>query len=353
MTQIVFARIGWMRWYRGPQADDEKPIGGGSYNKTELGHEAFNFLPLSGVMLGYFQPRLLPKKLRRKHPSTVALERIRAGLTGDDLGGVLVVFVATNPNLGEQRIVGWFRDATVYRFAQPSRAKARNQFSYFLKTKAENAVLIPEARRDFTIPSGKGAFGQANVCYALDDNGQAKKESWIANAVKYIDAYKLEDAAQEPESEADPEIEQMLGVTLERGAGFQSNPRIRRAIEEYAMDWAKKSLDKLGYKPKDKHKTNSYDFLCEVSGAELFVEVKGTQDNGDSISLTPKEVEHAQAHKNSALLIVHSVKVEGKRKPRVSGGEEIFRNPWDISTGTLKPRGFVFTLGKTEGKPSS
>jgi hypothetical protein len=35
-----------MKKYRGPQADDEKPIGGGSYNKQELGHEAFNFLPL-------------------------------------------------------------------------------------------------------------------------------------------------------------------------------------------------------------------------------------------------------------------------------------------------------------------
>jgi len=43
MALVLFACIGWMRWYKGPQADDEKPIGGGKYNRYSLGHEAFNF----------------------------------------------------------------------------------------------------------------------------------------------------------------------------------------------------------------------------------------------------------------------------------------------------------------------
>ena len=345
MPAVVFARIGWMRWYRGPQADDQKPIGGGSYNREELGHEAFNFLSLNGDMLGYFQPRL-----RTGHPSTIALERIQAGFTGDVLNGVIAVFVATNPKLGGQRIVGWFRDATVYRYEQLSNAKERNGFSYFLKAPAKNAVLIPEARRTFDIPGGKGAFGQANVCYALDTDGQPKNVQWIDDALDYIDSYALENIAQEPESEADPEVEQMLSTAIEHRAGFQSNPRIRRAIEDYAMRRAKEHLDKLGYKPKDKHRTESYDFLCDVAGAELYVEVKGTQDDGNAVSLTPKEVEHAQKYKNSALFIVHSVKVSGKRKPVVSRGVEFFLHPWDISAGTLKPRGFVFTLGKSRRK---
>jgi hypothetical protein len=59
-------------------------------------------------------------------------------------------------------------------------------------------------------------------------------------------------------------------------------------------------------------------------------------------------VEHAQKYPNSALFIVHSVKVEGKRKPVVSRGEELFVHPWDISAGTLKPRGFVFTLSEAQ-----
>jgi len=39
--RVLFARVGWMRWYRGVQPDDLKPIGGGAYNdrhgeKTDL-----------------------------------------------------------------------------------------------------------------------------------------------------------------------------------------------------------------------------------------------------------------------------------------------------------------------------
>jgi hypothetical protein len=74
MTRVLFARIGWMRWYRGPQQDDEKPIGGGEYNRQSVGHEAFNFLPLDVKMLGYFQPRLQPTISRKQHPSTIKLE---------------------------------------------------------------------------------------------------------------------------------------------------------------------------------------------------------------------------------------------------------------------------------------
>ena len=343
MMPVIFARVGWMKWYRGPQTDDEKPIGGGSYNKQELGHEAFNFLSLNGALLGYFQPQL-----RKGYPSRIALDRIKAGFTGDALHGVLAVFVATDPKEGGQRIVGWYRDATVYRDDQQSSAKERREFSYFLNGQADKAVLIPEARRSFVIPGGKGAFGQANVCYALDGKGQSKNATWIDDALEYVDSYALENIAREPESEADHDIEEMVAVTIEHGAGFQSNPRIRRAIEDYAMQRAKKYLERLGYKPKDKHKTESYDFLCDVSGVPLHVEVKGTQDNGNSVSLTPKEVEHAQKHPDCALFIVHSVKVVGKRKPVVSRGEEVFLHPWDISAGTLKPRGFVFTLSEAQ-----
>lgn len=156
----------------------------------------------------------------------------------------------------------------------------------------------------------------------------------------------IEKWGQELESEAEADIEQTLQSAIERAAGFQSNPRIRRAIEMYAMKWAKARLKKLADELEDTHKTKSYDFLCSVSGKELFVEVKGTQDDGNSVSLSPKEVEHALNHSNSALFIVHSVKVKGKRNPVVSGGKERFLNPWDISTGTLKERGFIYTLSK-------
>jgi hypothetical protein len=176
-----------------------------------------------------------------------------AGATADkELAGVLAVFVATDPKGGGQRIVGWFRDATVYRPERTSDDTRRSSFSYYLMTPAANAVLVPEEKRWFVIPHGKGAFGQANVCYPLEADGQAKSDArWMENALEYIDTYALENVAHDPESEADSEIERMLGSTIDRVAGFQSNPRIRRAIEDYAMRWAEKRLKDLGYGPVD------------------------------------------------------------------------------------------------------
>jgi hypothetical protein len=345
MTLVLFARVGWMRLYKGPQVDDEKPIGGGKYNQTALGNEAFNFLPHDGELLGYFQPKLAPSSIRKAHPSHIALERIQKGFTGSELKNVLTIFVATDPALGAQRIVGWFRNSTVYRLEQKSTLRERQSFSYFIKAAEMDAVLVPAERRDFIVPGGKGAFGQANVCYPLDASGEPKEQAdWIAEALDYVKSYALENAAQDPESETDADIAGTISGTLEHAAGFQSNPRIRRVIEVYAMEWACRHLVKLKYSPKDTHKNKPYDFVCEIDGKEVYVEVKGMQDSGESISLTPREVEHAQTHKTSALFIVHSVKVKGKRKPVVSGGKAVFRYPWDITKGTLKPRGFVLTI---------
>lgn len=109
----------------------------------------------------------------------------------------------------------------------------------------------------------------------------------------------------------------------------------------------------LGYRPKDRHQTESFDFLCEVSGAELFVEVKGTQDDRARVSSTPKEVGHIQMHRNSALFIVHSIKVEGKRNPLASGAKELFVFPWSLEAGTLKPRGFVYSLSEEQRRAAS
>jgi hypothetical protein len=52
------------------------------------------------------------------------------------------------------------------------------------------------------------------------------------------------------------------------------------------------------------------DFLCDRNGTDLYVEVRGTQDNGESVSLMPKAVEHARNHANSVLFVVHSVKMD-------------------------------------------
>jgi hypothetical protein len=346
--RVLFARVGWMRWYKGVQEDDSRPIGGGAYNETEIGHEAFNFLPVENRYLGYFQPQLQPQERQETNPSSIHLERIEHAFLGNKLEHVLVIFVARNPDEGGQYIVGWYLDATVYRYEQKSTLKARRQLGYFLETAAVDdfGMLLPLGRRSFRVPGGvKGGFGRANICYTLDDHGSPKENSpWMADAAEYVTSYGHENAATSPESATDQDIAEVVEVSIESGAGCQSNPRIRKAVEEYSMQWAEKRLRKLGLKPRDTHKTESFDFLCTSGGADLFVEVKGTQSDGTCISLTPNEVAHAKQYSNSALFIVYDVKVEGKRRPKVTGGKELLLMPWDIAAGKLAERSYTFTV---------
>lgn len=340
--KVLFARVGWMRWYHGVCSDDPKPIGGGAFNKSSLGHERFNFLRIGNRAFGYFQPQLQPKN--RHRASSIRLEKIKAGFLGDVLEDVLIIFVATNPMRGGQFVVGWYKSATVYRYEQPSSSKLRKGVGYFLETEWKDAVLVPEPKREFPIPSGKGGIGTANICYPLEDDGKKKEYSWLQLATEYALSYNGVNAAQNPEAASDDRLEEEFESDSETRAGYQSNPTIRKAIEEYAMSWAGRRLAKLGLKPKDKHRTESFDYLCQRDGAELFVEVKGTQTDGKCVFLTPNEAKHAQTHPNSALFIVHGIIVKGKRNPKISGGKERLLMPWDIASGKLEARGYTYSL---------
>src|ERR1700758_770058 len=98
---VLFVRIGWMHFYNGQIPGDERPVGGGSYNDDEVGHEVYNFREANGSLFGYFQP-----------PGSswaINLGRIDPGAADDpDISGVLVVMVAKRTDVG-QVIVGWYK----------------------------------------------------------------------------------------------------------------------------------------------------------------------------------------------------------------------------------------------------
>lgn len=52
-SRVLFARVGWMTYYAGPQIGDEKPIGGGENNKKNIGHEIFNFTSFGARLYGF------------------------------------------------------------------------------------------------------------------------------------------------------------------------------------------------------------------------------------------------------------------------------------------------------------
>jgi hypothetical protein len=156
LNPFVFARIGWMKFYSGKLSGDERPIGGGSYTRKNIGAELFNFKPLlDGYLRGFFQPG------RKSH--AIRLERILPGFKNGVLKGVLIIFVAKAPGSKGQRIVGWYRNATLHRKLQKSTSPERDSFVFICSTDISNAVLLPSSQRQFVVEGGEE--GLANLTF--------------------------------------------------------------------------------------------------------------------------------------------------------------------------------------------
>ncbi len=362
-SRIVFVRIGRMHFYAGPQKGDERPEGGGKDTKNHLGHEAFNFFPdFDGTLYGTFGIIAKRIDLRKIDPALAK--------NSPSVDGVLVVFVA--PYNGGQRIVGWYRDATVYRESvrYPREVHRRIQEhlagegisddsfnDYRLEGKLSDAVLLPPGRRGRgLVPKGqRGETGQSNVCYAYK-NGARKSSPWIQRAVDFIKGYcgpNLLDA--QAEAEADSFDAQELA------AGFQPDPRIRLVVEQHAMKRAEEVLSGPGFGFggfKNTSKAQCYDYTCTRDGNLFYVEVKGTQGSGASVILTKNEIRHWKKHqKNSIAVIVHGVDVK-KIDPeggsfQASGGTSHVCLPWILGSRALEPIQFKWIVSRRPGPPEA
>ncbi len=254
MRRVLFVRIGWMRFYNGSIPGDLRPIGGGKYNKKKIGHEVYNFRVTENRIFGFFQPPM--------QSNAVALERIDTNVVdSSELDNVLIVFVATRPTEGGQFIVGWYNNATVYRNHVDQSPGKPQGYGHFCQAQRDNSVFLPDADRLFQIPHGKGGMGTANVCYPRLFDGSSKHESWMIDAIQYIDGYSADNLVDYPE--ADAEIENIISleraIAESQGQGFARTPQERKAIEICAMKSAKKYFRGLDFTVEDVSARRSYD----------------------------------------------------------------------------------------------
>lgn len=138
-------------------------------NKT--GGEAKNFYPeLDGHYYGFVEPGGYKKQRR----NLLHIERINKDASQKDyLNNVLVVFIAKTPDeitttylkKSGQVVIGWYRNATVYRKIQTI-ADGRE---YNLKCKIDDGILLPPENRDFYpkdfLYHDCSFIGQSNVWY--------------------------------------------------------------------------------------------------------------------------------------------------------------------------------------------
>jgi Domain of unknown function (DUF3883) len=89
------------------------------------------------------------------------------------------------------------------------------------------------------------------------------------------------------------------------------------------------------------------DLHCEKKGGCKKVEVKGTQGRGLEFVLTRREVEFINGNKSNYILcLVHGIKVQGPKTPKVTGGRFQLKELFDLSDGKLVP--IVFTFSRNQ-----
>ena len=336
VPRVLFARVGWMKYYDGPREDDPKPISGGKYNKEQTGHEVYNYHDINGYCHSFFEP---PGRLPASGKKDLNIKRIVPDAEADEVTGVTVVFVARHPS-GGQFVVGWHRNATVYCACQRVERFGLDGYGYYTRTRTGDVVLLPVSERSWRIPSDH-SFGNSNVCYTLNDDGSLKRLPWQQDILDKIRAYSGPNVYQNPVLEEDEEIR-----TRSSGQGYGLNTVQRKAVEDCAMNAAERYFRANGYDFNDTHKTKPYDYTCTINGEQWFVEVKGTTGQPDKILVTSGEVEHARSPGGRTILfIVHGIRLD-KNTQRASGGRSLMLQPWHPEDKDLEITAYQYTLPK-------
>lgn len=188
MKPIIFVRVAHMDYYKG--VDKDTPVYGGKYvQENKEGHEAFNFCPYGEfdsdkkVCLGFSQI-----KGYRIGRQTLHIENIFGcmGMTKEDyVDGVIVVFFAKADEKSNQRVVGFYRNARVYRRYQTALMSDDFLQDFLFKADAKDCVLLPlfERRRKETngyntwwIPQIKTKSKQISI---MDKIGTGQSMFWF------------------------------------------------------------------------------------------------------------------------------------------------------------------------------
>lgn len=181
--KIIFCDIAWMKEYKGTSKDDIPRNGGKFVKENNDCCESTNFLDLNHKCYGFVENR----------GQTIHIEKLDGKCKNkDSIDGVTVVWVATDGI--SCKIVGWYKNATIYRHYKNTIAPVMNYeyLQYYIKADAKDCYLIPEGDRNFVVPrapkKGKGkGIGQRHIWYA--DSSYAQNE-FIPKVLAYIKNYK-------------------------------------------------------------------------------------------------------------------------------------------------------------------
>jgi hypothetical protein len=190
--KVILAKIAWAERYEGPGGGDS-PKGIHKYLRTGgTAHEAFNFkCTPDGRFLGHFPGR----------HGHVNLKRIDNRESGSELSGVTVIWVSRPPG-HSLRVVGWYRNATVFAAARKDASSWSDvrysalpteeaRCSYMCASPAgESHLLLVEEREHWKLPgSVSNKMRHASVMYPLVRGELAPWVSEIEGLIDRIEGF--------------------------------------------------------------------------------------------------------------------------------------------------------------------
>ena len=258
-----------MESYQGLSSTDQIHGGGAYVREKGVGQEVCNFASHRGVVYGFVRP---PSDDSQPYSGQIKIQRIGGyrEYEPDEISNVLVIWTAARPE-GGTFVLGWYKNATVYRFpksySNPSKLQQQNKLEcYRIKAKSENAVLLPVEQRTFEIPRRiKGGMGQANIWYAdSPDNSRI-----VSNVRAMVRGRKI------------------LGKRPKRR---RTDPVHNAKVETAAVNEVWMHYQRLGYRVKDVQRENlGWDLEATFGRIKLRIEVKGLSGSNPVGELTPNE----------------------------------------------------------------
>lgn len=264
--RILFCNIGWMERYNG--LGNDSITGGGAYvRESGIGDEVYNFFAFDedSSFYGYVRPPK-GKKIDIDH---IAGEKVEDA----SIGGVTVVWTASRPS-GGTVIVGWYKDATVFRKYQKfgnnmvHNAQIQNGIEGFWITAPPNrATLLSLDERTFEIPRmKKGFMGQSNVWYA--DSDESKNLVTEIHDMIHGGTSHIRDQKHWNTQDQEKKVE----------------------VEKAAIRVCCTHFESLGYDVVSVERDNvGWDLVATAGRYSLRIEVKGLSGTVFSIELTPNE----------------------------------------------------------------
>lgn len=211
--RILFCNIAWMDYYKGTIEGKDVPRNGGSYVALHNdAHESYNFeavtldervgYPSGEYCLGFVETKTTNKKTRNQL-NIEKIEGCELYKNKEEVEDVLVVFCAKYPDSSTQEtyVVGWYKNATVYRYNQtiefPDTEGGIYPQDYFMIAKKEDCVLLPRPVRRksnvWRVPRKSSGvsygFGQANVWFASGRSENSNLDTFLNKIVKQISEY--------------------------------------------------------------------------------------------------------------------------------------------------------------------